>query len=106
MKEIRATKRWRLGAAAALLAIPLTFLPAPSALAVPSSCSVGTDGARGSYALCTRGTGAYRSWTQCRSWSGFWYMRYGTWQVPNNPIRSVSACSWGDTRYSYGYNLS
>lgn len=109
MLDIRSnTRRWRLGAAAALIAIPMAILPATQANAAPyaPSCAIGTDGARGSYAVCTMGNGAYRSWTQCRTWSGFWYMRYGTWRVPSNPVRSVSACSWGDTRYSYGYNLS
>lgn len=87
-------------AAALALSLPLAVSAGTTASATPSSCSWGPYSARGSYASCLQGTGAYRSWTQCRSWTGFWYMRYGNWTVANN--LSTSSCSWGDTRYSYG----
>lgn len=84
-----------------------TLVLAAPAEAVPSNCSVGLDGPRGSFAICNSGTGAFQSWTQCRRgiWPHSWYMAYGPWKPPGVE-RSVSACSWGDTRYSYGYNLS
>jgi hypothetical protein len=100
------TTRVRRGLTAVLLAVPLTFATTSVAQATPSGCNWGTDGARGSYAVCTQGTGAYRSFTQCSTWTGFYYMRYGTWQVPSNPVWSKSSCDWGDTRHSYGINLS
>ena len=96
----------RLTAVAVLLGAAGAFAAPSAAQAVPSGCAWGTDGPRGSYAVCTQGNGAYQSWTQCSSWTGFWYMRYGTWQVPSNPVWSKSSCSYGDTRHSYGVNLS
>ena len=99
-------RRARTAIVAAVLGVPLALTGATAAQAAPTGCAWGTEGARGSYAICTGGTGAYQSWTQCRRWTGFWYMRYGPWQVPSNPVRSVSSCDWGDTRYSYGVNLS
>ena len=74
--------------------------------AAPSSCAWGPYSARGSYATCNYGTGAYRSWTQCRRWTGFWYTAYGPWQTPRSGVLSISSCSWGDTRHSYGIHLS
>ncbi len=85
-----------------------TVINAAPAQAKPSGCAWGTDGDRGSWALCTQGTGAYRSFTQCRHWywPNSWYITNGPWQVPSNPLRSVSSCDFGDTRYSYSIELS
>jgi len=107
------SRRARVGRLVAVLAVTVTTLAglvvaATPAQATPSGCAWGTDGARGSWALCTQGTGAYRSFTQCRRWywPNSWYIKNGPWQVPSNPVRSVSSCDYGDTRYSYGVELS
>ncbi len=102
----------RLGVVAALaaagIAATLTGVSPAQAAPVASSCLTGLDGPRGSFVICTKGSGAYRSWTQCRGgiWPHNWYMRYGNWQTPSSGNKSISACHWGDTRYSYGMELS
>ena len=94
-------------AAAVALTVPLYLLGTSSAAhATPYSCAWGPYGPRGSYATCNYGSGAYRSWTQCRRAWGSWYIRYGPWQTPSSGALSSSSCSWGETRYSYGINLS
>lgn len=87
------------------LTVPMIVVGATSAHATPSSCAWGPYSARGSYATCNYGSGAYQSWTQCSSWRG-WYINYGPWKTPSSGELSISSCSWGDTRHSYGINLS
>ncbi|MDT5027003.1 MAG: hypothetical protein QOE61_3429 [Micromonosporaceae bacterium] len=94
--------------AVAILAVPLALAIPTAAQAAPTSCSTGTQGGNGSYAVCTRGTGAYRSFTQCQHWywPNSWYINYGPWQVPSNPVWSISYCGTGDSRHAYGVDLS
>jgi hypothetical protein len=100
-------KRRLIGAGVTVLgvAVPALVALAPAAQATPSSCAWGPYSARGSYATCNYGSGAYRSFTQCSSWHG-WYINYGPWETPRSGVLSISSCSWGDTRHSYGINLS
>ncbi|RLK58146.1 hypothetical protein [Actinokineospora cianjurensis] len=78
------------------------LVTAAPAQAYPSGCTWGAMDARGSYAVCTTGSGAYRSYTRCTTWYGGGYMRYGNWEVTTYPKWSISSCSWGDTRAAYG----
>lgn len=89
------------GAAGALL-VGGALTASPTSASV-GNCAWGVDGPRGSYAVCMNGTGYYQSWTQCSTWYGHWYTRYGQVMWPNGTSRS--SCSWGDTRRSYGIRI-
>ncbi|WP_432926883.1 hypothetical protein ACQPZZ_37295 [Microbispora sp. CA-135349] len=99
--------RLRHAIAAAAVVVPLALAPT-AAQAAPTSCSTGPEGGNGSYAVCTRGTGSYRAMVQCRQWfwPNYYYINYGPWQVPSNPVKSIANCNFGDSRQLYTVDLS
>jgi hypothetical protein len=100
--------RLRHAIAITAVALPLALAAPTAAQAAPTSCTTGAAGTRGSYAVCTRGTGSYRAFIQCRGyfWPNKYYINYGPWQVPSNPVWSVATCGGIDSRQSYGVDLS
>jgi hypothetical protein len=101
----RLTRTVRLVALLMAAGIVGSLAVASPAHASPTGCTWGPYDARASYAVCTGGTGAYRSYTRCR-WLLGEYIRYGKWEVPSYPVWSTSSCSWGDNRVAYGIQTS
>jgi hypothetical protein len=100
--------RLRHAVAVTAVVLPLALAGPTAAQAAPTNCAKGPTGDRGSYAVCTGGTGSYRAFIQCRGyvWPHNYYINYGSWQVPSNPVWSVASCNWPDSRQLYGVDLS
>jgi hypothetical protein len=82
---------------AGLIGVVAAATPAAAA----SNCQWGPYSARGSWASCSSGGGSYQSWTQCEV-AGSWYTVYGPREAAGSGVLSISSCSWGSNRHSYG----